>query len=177
MLDFPCDTAKDVTRQKTAGRARASAALGWLEWVALPELGLPAMKAKVDTGARTSALHAFAIEPFGAPDTPRVRFGIHPIPERPDVEIFCSAKLIDHREVTSSNGETELRYIIETPVRIGEREWPIQISLTNRENMQHRMLVGRRAIEYEMYVNPSQSFLQPQLSYDLYNDLPKVACV
>ncbi len=177
MLESPCEDTKDFAKEKKSRPARASAALGWLEWVALPELGLPTIKAKIDTGARTSALHAFAIEPFGGPDMPRVRFGIHPIPERPDVEIFCSAKLIDHREVTSSNGETELRYIIETNVRIGERKWPIHISLTNRENMQHRMLVGRRAIEYEMYVNPSQSFLQLQLSYDLYDDLPKVACV
>ena len=92
---------------------------GWEEWVSLPDLGLPAIKAKVDTGARTSALHAFAIEPFGPADKPMVRFGIHPNPDDPKLEIMCSAPLKDQREVTSSNGETEYRYVIETDIAIG----------------------------------------------------------
>ncbi len=147
--------------------------LGWEEWLALPQLGVPAIKAKIDTGARTSALHAFAIEPFGRADRQHVRFGVHPIPERPEVEIFCSAPIVDRREVTSSNGETELRYIIETKAIIGDHDWPIEISLTNRENMAYRMLLGRRAIEETMMVDPNQSFMQKELSYDLYKKLPK----
>ena len=114
--------------------------LGWQEWIALPELGIPAIIAKIDTGARTSALHAFSIEPFGSDQNPFVRFGVHPISDRPEVEIFCSAKLVDRREVTSSNGEKELRYVIETMVRMDDKDWPIEVSLTNRDAMQYRML-------------------------------------
>ncbi len=147
--------------------------LGWEEWVSLPELGLPALTAKVDTGARTSALHAFAIEPFGDAQKPNVRFGIHPIPERPDIEIFCSAPLIGRREVTSSNGEAELRYVIRTSVKIGSVEWPIEVTLTNRDTMQRRMLLGRQAISKDMIVDPNRTFLQNELSYNLYDNLKK----
>ncbi|NQY98699.1 MAG: 30S ribosomal protein S6--L-glutamate ligase [Henriciella sp.] len=147
--------------------------LGWEEWVDLPDLGLPAIKAKVDTGARTSALHAVAIEPFGPADNPQVRFLIQPDPQNPNLELTCSARVVDRRDVTSSNGETELRYVIETDVRVGSRTWPIQISLTNRENMAYRMLLGRRAIGEDMIVDPNASFLQPKLGYDAYKALPK----
>jgi len=147
--------------------------LGWEEWVDLPDLGLPAIKAKVDTGARTSALHAVAIEPFGPAENPQVRFLIQPDPRNPNLELTCSARVVDRRDVTSSNGETELRYVIETEARVGNRTWPIQISLTNRENMAYRMLLGRRAIDEDMIVDPNASFVQPELSYDTYKTLPK----
>jgi hypothetical protein len=147
--------------------------LGWEEWVALPDLGLPAIKAKVDTGARTSALHAFLIEPFGTAGQPMVRFGIHPIPGRDDIEIYCSAQIIDRREVTSSNGEKEVRTVIASRVRIGERAWPIELTLTNRETMSYRMLLGRQAIREDIHVDPAASFRQPRLSYKLYRHLPK----
>ncbi len=142
-------------------------AVGWEEWLSLPGLGLPALKAKTDTGARTSALHAFSIQPFGSAKKPFVRFGVHPIPNNPDVEVFCSAPVVDIREVTSSNGHKELRYVIETPVMIGNRTWTIKITLTNRENMAYRMLLGRSALE-QITVHSTESFLQPQLSYELY---------
>lgn len=143
--------------------------LGWEEWVALPDLGLPAVKAKVDTGARTSALHAFFVEPFGS-RRPRVRFGVHPIPRRSDIEIVCTAAVVDQREVTSSNGERERRYVISTPLRIGMREWPIEVTLTNRDNMSYRMLLGRQAIADGVLVDPGASFRQPRLRYKLYDD-------
>ncbi len=146
--------------------------VGWEEWLALPSLGLPALKAKMDTGARTSALHAFTIQPFGTESRPKVRFGIHPIPDRPDIEIYCSAKVVDKREVTSSNGSTELRYVILVPLHMGGRVWDIEVTLANRENMAYRMLLGRSALE-GIGVHPDGSFLQPQLSYDLYNKLKK----
>lgn len=148
-------------------------ALGWEEWIGIPYLGLPAIKAKIDTGARTSALHAFAIEPFGKESEPYVHFGVHPIPERPDIEIFCSAQVIDRRPVTSSSGEQELRYFIKVPVQIGDRDLPIEISLTNRGAMQYRMLLGRRAIGEDMIVDPNRSCLQHVLSPELYDELPK----
>jgi len=141
--------------------------LGWEEWVALPDLGLPAIKAKVDTGARTSALHAFFVEPV-AGRRPRVRFGVHPIPRRADIEIVCVAPVVDRREVTSSNGDREKRYVITTPIRIGEREWDIEVTLTNRESMSYRMLLGRQAIGMGILVDPATSFRQPRLRYQLY---------
>lgn len=146
--------------------------LGWGEWVALPDLGLPAIKAKVDTGARTSALHAFLIEPFGAPHAPMVRFGIHPVPGRQDIELYCSAPVVDRREVTSSNGEREIRYVIESRIAIGAKTWKVEITLTNREQMAYRMLIGRQAIRGDIVVDPSSAFRQPRLSYTLYRHLP-----
>ena len=147
--------------------------LGWEEWLALPDLGLPAIRAKVDTGARTSALHAFAIEPFGSEDKPMVRFAIHPDPADPGLEIICSAPLKDRREVTSSNGETELRFVIETTVAMDGRSWPIEVTLTDRGSMAYRMLLGRSALDDDMIVSPSHSFQQPELSFDEYRAIPR----
>lgn len=142
--------------------------LGWEEWLALPELGLSAIKAKIDTGARTSALHAFSIEEIGTPAHPRVRFSVHPIPGRTDVAIDCMADVIDKREITSSNGEIERRIIVRTLVDIGGRQWPIEVSLTNREAMSYRMLLGRQAVREDVIVDPTASFVQPRLSYRVY---------
>lgn len=151
--------------------------LGWEEWCALPGLGLPALKAKVDTGAKTSALHASEIEPFGPSARPRVRFNVSPVPGRPDIAITCSAEVVDRREVTSSNGETELRYVITTPMRMGDREWPVEITLTDRGSMAYRMLLGRQAFDEETVISPGESFCQPELSFDLYHsaEVAKVA--
>ncbi len=143
--------------------------LGWEEWVALPDLGLPAIKAKVDTGARTSALHAAYVEPFGTARNPKVRFGVHPIPRREDVEIACTARVVDRRTVTSSNGERENRYVIVTLIRVGDREWPIEVTLTNRDAMSYRMLLGRQAIGEGILVDPGSSFRQPRLRYKAYD--------
>ena len=145
--------------------------LGWREWVALPQLGLPAVKAKIDTGAKTSALHAFSIETFGPADAPRVRFGVHPVDYDSNVEVWCTAKVVDRRQVRSSNGQAEQRYIISTPIRIGDREWPIEISLSNRYTMAHRMLLGRTALDAQsINIHPWSEYLQDELSYDVYAD-------
>ncbi|WP_068115543.1 30S ribosomal protein S6--L-glutamate ligase [Tropicimonas marinistellae] len=143
--------------------------LGWEEWVALPDLGLPAMKAKVDTGAKTSALHAFDIEPFGPAANPKVRFSVHPIPGEEEISIPCSADIVDRREVTSSNGESELRYVIGTDIQIGKRRWPIEMTLTHRGGMSYRMLLGRQALGEDVLVSPGDSFCQPELSFDIYH--------
>ncbi len=142
--------------------------LGWAEWVALPSLGLPAIKAKIDTGARTSALHAVAVEPFGSSQNPQVRFIMHPDPDDPRIEVVCSAPVIGRRTVVSSNGESESRYVIETPITIDGETWPIEITLTNRETMGYRMLLGRSAITENIHISPSEIHLQPELSYDVY---------
>lgn len=142
--------------------------LGRKEWVALPDLGLPAIKAKVDTGARTSALHAADIEAVGTLQRPMVRFTVHPLPLRPDIAVVCTARILAEREVTSSNGEKERRYIVETRLRVGDREWPIEIGLTNREAMTYRMLLGRQAIPADFMVDPSGTYHQPKLGARSY---------
>ncbi|MEL6387101.1 MAG: 30S ribosomal protein S6--L-glutamate ligase [Pseudomonadota bacterium] len=147
--------------------------LGWEEWLALPDLGLPAIKAKVDTGARSSALHARAVEPFGPANNPQVRFLMQPDPNDPNLELTCSARVVDRRNVTSSNGDTELRYVIESLLAMGGRRWPAEITLTNRKTMSFRMLIGRTAIAGDMVVDPNQSFAQPHLSFDAYKAVPK----
>mgnify|MGYP000035328958 CR=1 FL=1 len=143
--------------------------LGWEEWVSLPDLGLPALRAKVDTGARTSALHAFDIESFGSATRPRVRFTVHPIPGREDLVIPCSAEIIDRREVTSSNGETELRYVIQSKLLINGVDWPVELTLTDRRTMAARMLLGRQALGERVTVAPAERFCQPKLNYDVYH--------
>ncbi|MEO1563774.1 MAG: 30S ribosomal protein S6--L-glutamate ligase [Pseudomonadota bacterium] len=144
---------------------------GWEEWIALPDLGLPAVRAKVDTGARTSALHAVEIEPFGRSTNPKVRFLVHPIPENMDLMIPCSAKVLDQREVTSSNGESELRYVIETDLKVGDATWPIELTLTNRLGMSVHMLLGRQALHEGVQVNATERFCQPVLDYDIYKSV------
>lgn len=149
---------------------------GWEEWVGLPDLALPAIKAKVDTGARTSALHAVDIEPFGTHDKPRVRFVVNPVPGRYDIEVACSADLVGQREVTSSNGETEWRYFIETAIDIGGTVHRIEMSLTNRAHMQYRMLIGRQALEsLGALVDPTAAQLLGGRTYEVYSraDAPK----
>ena len=142
--------------------------LGWEEWLSLPALGLPAIRAKIDTGAQTSALHATVIEPFGPPEKPQVRFLIQPNPLDPSLEVTCSAEVVDQRLITSSNGQTEMRYVIESDVEIGDRRWPIELTLTNREKMAYRMLLGRSAISEDMLVDVNSSQVQPSLSFDAY---------
>ena len=142
---------------------------GWEEWVSLPDLGLPAISAKVDTGARTSALHADDIEVFGSDTKPKVRFSVHPIPGRQDLAIACSAPVLDRREVTSSNGEREMRYVIGTTLAVNNQAWPIEVTLTNRQSMTSRMLLGRQALAEHISIAPTERHLQPELSFDVYH--------
>lgn len=134
--------------------------IGWNEWCALPALGLPAIKAKVDTGAKTSALHAYDIEPFIRDGEKWVRFSIHPLSGNSKLEKKCEAPLIDKRNVTSSNGERERRYVIKTPITIGEVTIEAEITLTSRHKMEFRMLLGREALRKGKFlVHPAKSFL------------------
>lgn len=155
-----------MTKQKTLS-------IGWEEWVSLPELGLPVIKAKIDTGAKTSAIHAFMVEKIKEDNDIKVRFGIHPIPNQPEIEIYCKAHLVDEREITSSNGQTELRYVIRTMVQFGSKKWPIEITLTDRETMAYRMLIGRTAMEGRLSVIPGKSCLLGIGDLTVYDNLVK----
>jgi len=133
--------------------------VGWREWVALPDLGIKAVKAKLDTGARTSSLHTFNLEPFEQDERLQVKFGIHPLQRREDIEVHCIADVSDYRRVTSSDGQSEKRYFILTNVALKGGIWQVEISLANRESMRFRMLLGRAAISGRLLVDPEKSYL------------------
>lgn len=133
-------------------------AIGWREWVSLPDLGLPAVKAKVDTGAKTSSLHAFSIEPFFSKGVLHVRFLVHPLQDRRDIVVTCEAPVIDYRSVSDSGGHREKRYVVSTRLVIGGLETPVEITLANRETMSHRMLIGRSAMKH-LVIDPNHEYL------------------
>jgi len=108
--------------------------LGWREWLSLPGLGIENIKAKVDTGARTSALHTFELESFSEDGIAKVRFCIHPYQHDLSIVKQCTVDLLDERNVTDSGGHTELRPVISTPICLGGITQDINITLTNREN-------------------------------------------
>ena len=143
--------------------------VGWVEWLSLPDLGISAIEAKTDTGAKTSALHAYNIQPFGKKKR-KVRFAINPIKDNPEIAIYCSADLFDQREITSSMGSKEIRYIIKTSIQIGDVTKEIELSLTNRENLNYRMILGRSALD-GFIVDPNSSFLQKKLDYSVYKKI------
>lgn len=133
--------------------------IGWREWVGLPELGITKIKAKVDTGARTSALHAFALHPFEEDGKQKIRFEMHPYQHNTDYVVTCVADIVDRRFVTDSGGHSEERFVIMTPITIAGQTWPIEITLTERETMLFRMLLGRSALRKRFIVNPARSFV------------------
>ncbi len=133
--------------------------LGWREWITLPDLKVPRIKVKIDTGARSSSLHAFDIESFEERGQAMVRFQIHPRQRDTRQTIIAEALILDHREVRNSGGKAELRPVINTCVQIGDRLWPIELTLTNRDAMGFRMLLGRQAIRRHFLVDPGRSYL------------------
>ncbi len=133
--------------------------IGWREWVALPSLGIRAIKVKVDTGARSSALHAFDIEIFVEGEQEMVRFKVHPFQKDSQTTVEGVAPLIDRRIVRSSAGEASVRPVILTEIELAGQRWPIELTLTRRDTMGFRMLLGRQAVRRRFQIEPARSFL------------------
>ena len=139
------------------------AVLGWREYVDLPGLNISGVKAKIDTGAKTSCIHAFSVETFEVDNQVWVRFGVHPNQSDSVTETWCEAPVADYREVTDSGGHTEMRYVIITTLVIGEHAFEAELTLTDRSSMRFRMLLGRRAMKGRFAVNPGVSYRQVKL--------------
>lgn len=133
--------------------------IGRLESIALPELGIDEMQVRVDTGAKTSSLHVDNIIKYMEQGQPWVKFDIHPDIHNVEKLISCKALISDIRKIKSSNGNAEQRYVIETPMTLGKETWPIEITLTDRADMNYLMLFGREAIGKRLLVDPSKVFL------------------
>ena len=155
---FPASDSRRATKHKA--KAAPKAAIGWREWAGLPDLGVAAIKAKVDTGARTSALHAYKIELFEREGIPYVRFQLHPVQRRRHPLVQCEAPVAGKRRVRNSGGEVENRFVIVTTMAIGGRAFPIELTLTNRDQMGFRMLIGRAAIRGHYQVDPGRSYIR-----------------
>ncbi|APA00460.1 30S ribosomal protein S6--L-glutamate ligase [Flavobacterium commune] len=147
--------------------------VGSEEWCSFPELGIPTIKARVDSGAKTSALHAINIAPFIKNESSWVKFDINPIQNNSKTIIHCEAPLIDKRIVKSSSGFREQRYVIQTNLKIGDATWPIEVTLTNRDTMGFRMLLGREAMSGRVLVDPEQQFLLGQPTNDSLKEIYK----
>lgn len=139
--------------------------LGWKEWVSLPDLGISGIKAKVDTGARTSALHTFELMSFEKNGAEWVRFKIHPYQLNEDHVLECEALVHDKRIVSDSGGHKEERYVIVTQLYIGDLLKDVELTLTNRDTMRFRMLLGRTAMNGFMIVDPEKSYLTGRKFY------------
>ncbi|MDD2815550.1 MAG: ATP-dependent zinc protease [Thiotrichaceae bacterium] len=134
--------------------------IGWREWLSLPELGIPTIRAKIDTGARTSALHAFKIEAFEKNGEAWVRFYLHPYKRRREYVVMCESAIVEQRHVTDSGGHREQRYVIATQLNMGDHLLNVELSLTNRASMRYLMLLGRTALrDAHLVVDSAHSYL------------------
>lgn len=140
-------------------KAKVRPAIGWREWIHLPDLGIEAIKAKVDTGARSSSLHAYDIERFRRGGRRYVRFKVHPLQRDFRTTVRTEAPLVDLRKVRSSSGAVSLRPVILTTIELLDQAWEIEVTLTRRDQMGFRMLLGRQAMRGRFVVDPARSFL------------------
>lgn len=152
---------KPKTKLKKARRKpRLLPAIGWREWLALPQLGISGIKAKIDTGAHSSSLHAFNLKLFLRDGATWLRFDLHPLQRNARTTVRAEALMIDERWVRSSNGERSLRPVIATPIVLGDDAWSIEMTLVRRDLMGFRMLLGRHAIRNRYLVDCGRSFLK-----------------
>lgn len=149
------------TSKPTQQRSRKKQPLeiGWREWVSFPDYGIGSIKAKIDTGAKTSAIHAFRIREVDYEGARHVEFFLHPEQKRRNPEIRCIAPVLDQRLIKSSNGTVQNRFIVSTTLAIADREWSIDLSLTNRDDMGFRLLIGRDALRNKVIIHPAKSFM------------------
>ena len=150
----------DAKPKRLKRKKKVKPLVGWREYVALPDLGVEKIKVKVDTGARTSALHVFHLKRVEEEGQVYANFSVHPVQRKSFPQIMCRAPVVDERWIKSSNGEKQLRLVIRTTIRIGEFAYPIELTLTNRDQMGFRMLLGREAIRKRFAVDPGSSYLQ-----------------
>ena len=136
--------------------------IGWRENLTLPQLNINRIKAKIDTGARSSALHAFDIEELSKNGKSIIRFRVHPLQKSDDITIIAEAPLIEYREIKNSGGTVELRPVVKTEISLKKKKWAIELTLTNRELMGFRMLLGREAVRNKFLVDPGKSYLQSE---------------
>lgn len=132
--------------------------IGWREWVQLEGLMIPWVKCKVDTGARSSCLHAFGITTFKQGDETWVKFAVHPIQRDRKTTNQCLAKIVEFRKIRSSNGQVELRPVIETQIRLMDQTWRTELTLSNRDQMGFRMLLGRESVKGKFLIDTSRSY-------------------
>lgn len=144
--------------------AHGKTVIGSEEWCSFNTLGIPAIKARVDSGAKTSALHAFNIQPFTRNGESWVSFEVHPIQNNRRVVVRCEQPVHDRRTIRSSSGDAEKRYVVRVPICLGENTWDIDLTLTNRDSMGYRMLLGREAMGERMLVDPAGSFYMAPVS-------------
>jgi len=157
VIDPPCDFINEFT-MPDANDSRPPV-IGWREWAALPELNIPAIKVKVDTGARSSSLHAYDIDVFTRQDAQWARFKVHPLQRDSSLTVITEAPLLDHRWVKSSGGHRTLRAVVQTDVLWMGRQWPIELTLVRRDQMGFRMLLGREAVRERFVVDPGRSYV------------------
>jgi len=138
--------------------------IGWQEWCALPKLHIPAIKTKIDTGAKTSALHAWDIDTFHRHGELYVHFMVHPIQRNSRIHCFCTSHVVDKRSIMNTAGHKENRYIITTPITLGSTTWEIEIGLTNRDPLAFRMLLGRDALKGHTLIDPAKTLCQGKMS-------------
>ena len=138
---------------------KKSLLVGWREWAKLPMLDIPLIKVKIDTGAKTSALHAYDINVIRESGKDFAEFVIHPIQRNDRICRKSKAEIVDMRIIKSSNGQAEKRIVVRSFIEIGSLTWDIDITLTNRDIMRHRMLLGREAMS-KLLVDPTSSYCQ-----------------
>ncbi|WP_375204014.1 ATP-dependent zinc protease family protein [Hyphococcus sp.] len=148
-----------VKKKKTTKKKRERPLIGWREWAALPDFDVTGVNAKIDTGAKSSAIHAFRIREVVLDGVDHVEFYLHPLQRRKKPEVFCRAPIAGRRVIRSSNGQEEERYVIETRLRLNGRTWKIDLTLTNRDAMGFRLLIGRDALRRKFLIDPGASYL------------------
>lgn len=155
---------KNKMKHKKTKEITSKIIVGWQEWCSLPKLHVPAIKVKIDTGAKTSALHAWDIHPFHRHGELFVHFILHPIQRNIRITQICSAKVIDERIIMNSGGQKEKRYIINTPIVLGDTTWNIEVSLTNRDALSFRMILGRDALKNYLIIDTAKKLCHGKLT-------------